>query len=244
MRRSTALLLLGGIVAGGIFLWLYLGRGPESNALRLRAMATRALAEALVKTRAGRRALVVTNPFASRQGVDRSIPAMEAAGLRGLKEGFGGAVVLEQPAFPELKPEAQSNPRAVAIDPESTTPLSYLMSDQAIDGLVERHPQCDLIVSLVGLPAALDRVQCWQTPGPPRFGLLLPDLRLLGNAAAIRNAVKNGKLAAFVLARPDAPGAEKLGSDSAAEIEKRFLVVTVENIDQVMQAHPRLFPGQ
>jgi len=54
--------------------------------------------------------------------------------------------------------------------------------------------------------------------------------------------MKSGKLAAFVLARPGAPGDDATpGRDWKAEFGKRFLLVTAENVEQVMQAHPRLF---
>ncbi|MBI5388028.1 MAG: hypothetical protein HZA90_25470 [Verrucomicrobia bacterium] len=244
MKRSMPFWIVGLALTSGLALWLFLRSSPESDALRLRTLATRALAEALVKQQAGRRVLVVSNPFAQRSGVDKAIRATEAVGVRGLKEGFGNSMPMEPLAFPALKPEAERDPRSVSIDPETTTPLSYLMAEGAFDALASAHPHCDLVVSLVGLPASLHREKCWQAEGPPRFGLLLPDLRPIGDAAAVRRAVKTGKLAAFVLQKPGTPGnAAQTGSDSAAEFAQRFLVVTAENIDEVMRAFPQLFPG-
>ena len=63
-----------------------------------------------------------------------------------------------------------------------------------------------------------------------------------GDAAAVKASMKSGKLAAFVLARPGAPGDDTApGRDWKAEFEKRFLLVTSENVDQVMRAYPRVF---
>ena len=244
MKRFVPVFVLCGAVAGALSWWLWLRNNPQENALRARALATRGLAEHLAKAQAGRRVLVISNPFIRRKGADREILATEAAGLRGLREGFGSALRMEAPVFPSLKPAAAENPRGVFIDPETTTPLSYLVAEDAFDTLAAEHPDCDLIVSLIGLPAALDRVQCWRTNGPPRFALLFPDLRVIGDAAAVGRALKTGKLAAFVLPKPGAPDSQtRLGRDPAAEFEKRFVLVTGSNIDQVVRSFPKLFPA-
>lgn len=152
----------------------------------------------------GGRALVLSNPFSKQPGQPREVYQYEQAGLRGLRRGLGKATKIEQVAFPELKPGALENPRAVAIDPATTTPLSYLVADDALDKLVHQFPQANLFVSLVGLPVNVRHTEAWKAAGP-RFALLLPDLRMVGDAAAVREAVQNGKLAAMVLNKPGAP---------------------------------------
>ena len=96
------------------------------------------------------------------------------------------------------------------------------------------------MISLVGLPAALKEVRCWQNE-KPKFALLLPDLRFVGNAAAIQRAVQNGKLAAFVLAKPGAPDS-RAALKGPGEFDQRFILVTRENIDGVIADYPQLFP--
>ena len=98
------------------------------------------------------------------------------------------------------------------------------MAEDAFDKLASGY---DVVISLIGLPVALDKVQCWQKPGKPVFALLLPDLRIIGRAADVRNAVGSGKLAAFVLAQP---GGTK----------EEFVLVTAENIDQLERQYPKL----
>ena len=85
------------------------------------------------------------------------------------------------------------------------------------------------MISLIGLPATLDKVQAWQQPGKPSFGLLLPDLRIVGGAAEVRKAVNIGKLAAFVLPQP---GGSK----------EQFVLVTSENLEQMQKQYPKLLP--
>jgi hypothetical protein len=238
------LLLVGCVVlAVGLGLAWRWRRSPEQDALQVRELATRGLAEHLARGFPGHRALVISNPYTQQSRLPHAMREMEAAGLRGLKQGLASKVSLAV-AFPELKLEARENPRAVFIDPESTTPLSFLVAEDSFDKLARQHPECDLFVSLIGLPANLTRVQSWQDPTGPKFALLLPDLRVVGNNAVIRQAMRSGKLTAFVLARPGAPGGQPAAAaDFVAEFKKRFVLVTQENVDQAMQTFPQLFPA-
>jgi hypothetical protein len=243
MNRSLLTLALLVALLAGLGVWWFARNNPYRHALRVRELATWGLADCVAKTHPGRRVLVLSNPFTQRAGTAKEILQAEAAGLRGLKRGFGTRLSLAAVEFPELKPGALTNPRGLFIDRETTTPLSYLVASDAFDKAVNQHPDCGLVVSLIGLPVELERVQCWQRPGAPCFALLLPDLRLIGDAAAVQGAVSSGKLAAFVLARPGAPTAESApGRDAAAEFERRFVLVTGENFEQVRRTYPGLFP--
>jgi len=219
MKRAWAFAVVLALAVGAV--WYFARDKEQLETFRSRRAATRLLAEYLAKKFSGARVVVVSNPF-TEMGAPPDVVKMEQAGIAGLREGFGKKVALKI-AFPELKPEARGDPRSLLTDPESPTPLSYLMAQDAFDKLT---PGYDLAISLIGLPAALDKAQCWQKPGKPAFALLLPDLRMIGNEAAVRAAVKAGKLAAFVLPKPNA--------------EDQFLLVTAENIDELTQAIPTL----
>jgi len=242
MTRQTPALVFVALVAAGFGVWFFLKADPQGNALRVREIATRGLAEHLARTCSGKKALIISNPFTQQKDTARAIVETEQAGIRGLREGFGKSVSVAAVAFPELKAGARENPRALLADVETATPLSYLVEPEAFDQLAGKHANCEIIVSLIGLPLEVARCEAWKAAGAPRFALLLPDLRIVGDAAAVKSAVKSGKLAAFVLTRPGAPGDDTTpGRDWKAEFEKRFLLVTVENVEQVMQAHPGLF---
>ena len=221
---------------------LFLRTSPEDRARQHRALATRGLAAYLAERFPTHRALVVANPFTQRPGLPEGIYAQEEAGIRGLQAGFDHRIVLEEVVFPSLKSKAQQDPRSVEIDPTTSTPLSYLVAEDAFDKLVQAHPDCDLIVSLIGLPAELGRVEAWRPTSVVKFALLFPDLRMIGSKAALREAVKREKLAAFVLPRPNAPSDQTpMGRNLKVEFERRFLLVTPHNVDQMLEAHPRLF---
>ena len=100
------------------------------------------------------------------------------------------------------------------------------------------------MISLIGLPAELSRVHCWQTAGGVRFALLLPDVRLIGDRAAIRASLESGKLIAFVAARPGSvsPSAGH-GTEWHEQFDQQFVLVTRENLAARVRAYPRLFPA-
>jgi len=242
MKRHTlalAVLAVALAIVAGRFL---LRSQPDRHALHAREMAARGLAEYFARTQPGQRALVMSNPFIHRAGTDRKIIETEEAGVRGLRAGFGNKVAIGAVVLAELKPGALEDPRSVPIDPETTTPLSYLVAPDAFDRAARAHPDCELIVSLIGLPADLGRCEVWRAPGAPAFALLLPDLRIVGDTAAVVQAVKSGKLPAFVLRKPGGPGDDlPVGRDFQAEFAKRFVLVTRENVEQMIQDHPGLF---
>ena len=242
MKRFTLafafLALALAIVAGRYFL----RSQPQRHALHARELAARGLAEYLARTQPGQRALVMSNPFIHRAGTDRRIIETEEAGVRGLRTGWGNQVTIGAVVLAELKPGALEDPRSVPIDPETTTPLSYLVAPDAFDQAARAHPGCGLMVSLIGLPADLDRCEVWRAPGAPAFALLLPDLRMVGGTAAVVQAVKSGKLLAFVLRKPGGPGDDTpAGKDFEAEFARRFVLVTRESVEQVIQEQPGLF---
>ena len=243
MKRTFLFAGIGLALLAGLAAWWFFRETPQRNTLRTRELATWGLADHLARTLPGRRVVVLSNPFVQRSETAAAVREAEAAGLRGLKRGFGPALALEAVAFPPLKPGAETNPRAFFIDPETTTPLSYLVAPDAFDRVVQAHPQSELVISLIGLPVDLGRVACWRGEGPPRFALLLPDLRLIGDVAVLRGALARGKIAALVLARPGAPDAQLAPQgDLAAEFERRFVLVTSNSLEQIARTYPGLFP--
>ena len=241
MKGGTQSAIVLGLVLLGVALFFFLHRSPEQKALVSRELATRGLAEHLAGRFSDRRVLVISNPFVRDADLPGPIRAQEEAGLRGLRRGFGEHTALAV-AYPELQPAGRNNPRAAEMDPDATTPMSYLVTNDAFDKLAKENPECETIVSLIGVPANLETVEIWQKPGAPRFGLLLPDLRLIGDRAVIIQAMKLGKLAAFVMNKPGAPAEQApVQSDHRVEFERRFVLVTPENIEQIVQTYPQLF---
>jgi hypothetical protein len=183
---------------------------------------------------------VISNPFSQTPGRPAQVYQFEKAGVAGLEHGFGKETPMKV-VFPLLKPEVLQNPASVPLDPKTTTPLSFLVSAAAFDQAIKEVPNCDLVVSLIGLPVKLAQVETWAKPGAPQFALLLPDCRMIGDLAAVRSAFSSGKLAAAVLLKPGAAPSRAASGDYHREFEERFLLVTRENANEIISKAPQLF---
>ena len=206
---------------------------PESE----RELATQVLATEVAKRAAPKAVLVISNPFTRESGRPPEIYAFENAGLDGLAAGFGKKVKIEVD-YPAVKSEVQHDPTSVRIDPQSTTPLSFLVSDGAFSEITQRHPKVDVVVSLIGLPVNLTAYKEWTQPGGPRFALLLPDWRMIGGKEAIVQTFRSGKLVAAVVKRPFAREASE---DSKVEFDSKYYLVTAENVEMLLKEQPVVF---
>lgn len=219
--------------------WLALGRRPA--AVSERQLATRILAEHLKTSLKPRAVIAFSNPLTQLPDRPAQTYEYQKAGLAGLIEGFGQEVPVKA-VFPKLKPEVLADPSTVQVDPRTTTPLSFLVTENSFDELFEANKDCDLAVSLIGLPVNLRAVRAWTQPGPPRFALLLPDWRIIGDIGAIREAFASGKLVAAIIAKPNALEAlDRRVVDSAKWFEERYFLVTSNNVETALKQFPRVF---
>jgi hypothetical protein len=230
-KQRTIFLACGlAVVALAAFaIWRRVDREPLSQ----REIAMRSLGEYLRKEANPRAVLVAGNPFSQMSGRPAQVYAFEKASEAGLRKGLGAGVDA-QVDFPKLKPEALKNASAVYIDPRTTTPLSFLVAEGSFDELARAHPNADVLVSLIGLPLDTTREEFW-TKGKIRIALLLPDFRMVGDLESVRGAFKSGKIIAAVVERPGvARTDEPVRGDYKAEFEKRFVLVTRENVDGLL----------
>lgn len=241
-----ALQILVAVIALGVIGWFgfKLFNTPEQagqrRALDLRELAMRQLGEALNSSHPDAPALILGNPFTQRPNQPAHVLAFEADAVRGFKQGFAGKLEMD---WPELSAEALSNPGAIALPPQTRTPLSYLCAPKAWDAVLAKHPGAKIVVSLIGVPADLANHEFWQRTQGVSLALLLPDLELIGNLEAIRTAFAQGKIAAVLLNKPSAPPESAApAEDAAAEFARRFLLVTPTNLEATITAYPQLFP--
>ena len=210
-------------VACWVFWSSFLQSPPElSRAFELRRLSLKQLGEHLLPSIKGDCVLVLSNPFTETRGKNGNARRFEEAAIAGLKSAFGDQKELLV-VFPTIKPEFREHPERAIFPPDSKTPLSFLMEPDAVDEIVRAHPDCELILSLVGLPVGIEKQEVWN--GDHQFGLLLPDLRILGSKRKAANAFKEGKIVAAVVAdsKTDEP-----------------LVIDSSNIEAVLTDQPKL----
>lgn len=235
-----ALLALALVLAEAQFhiLKRLLGTAP----LTQRELAMEYLGRHLAARFPGKKAVVLSNPFSKEPNQPAEVYQFEKAGLRGLERGLEKAVTIEAVEFPAVKPGFTSDRRSVFIDPATTTPLSYVVAEGALDEIASRHPGAEILVSLIGLPVTVRQTETWKISNPRKFALLLPDLRMLGDEGAIRQAFQSGKIAVCVMNKPGGPAEDvPMTVDPKAEFDRRFILVSGETIDDTLRAWPRLF---
>jgi hypothetical protein len=227
-RASIGIIIVAVVVlAGGVFLW-FRWRSP---AVSERAYATQLLGEYLKNAAKPKGVLVLGNPFIDRPNRPAEVVQFEKAGIAGLQAGLAGAPL--KTVHPQIKPSVLADPSSIQIDPNSPTPLSFMIESSAFDEVIKANPDCDVVVSLIGLPVNLSSMDAWTHPGPPKFALLLPDWRMIGDPSAIEKAFSSGKLVAAVVTRPDAT--------AATDPKQRYEIVNASNVVEMIRRSPSLF---
>ena len=176
----------------------------------------------IAKLRPECRVLVLSNPFTKESGYLNEKSQFERAGLHGLRKGLGRRSPVTV-VFPEIRPEYLANPQSVIIPSDSRTPLSFLIQPASVDQLAEAHPDCRVVVSLIGLPVGVNQLKIWNEKERRCFALLSPDLRVLGPPDQAVAAFQQENLLAAVLEN------SKSGEP---------LIVTKDNVVQVLQRQP------
>ncbi len=216
------------ILAGGVLLWIRHKRPAISE----REYATHLLAEHLKIAVKPRSVLVIGNPFTDLPNYSGQAKEFERAGIAGLKEGFG-ALIQVKVAHPAIKPSVLADPTSVHIDSRSPTPLSFIIESSAFDDVLKANSDCDLAVSLIGLPVNLSSMETWNKSGPPRFALLLPDWRIIGDPGGIQQAFSCGKLVGAVIVQP--------GTMERTDFKNRYLIVSSNNVADLIGRSPQIF---
>jgi hypothetical protein len=242
MRRISLTIAAVLLAVAGIWWWHSQAEiAPWRPALSAREVATRVLGEHLAKKYPGAKVLVFGNPFTQRPGQSAEIYAFEKSSVHGLELGFGTGDSFRV-VYPRLRADSAQRSDAVFVDPKTTTPLSYLVAEDAFDRLIQTNAPVDLLVSLIGVPANVRQSKLWQDPEKPRLALLLPDWQLIGPHDVVRAAIKSEKIAAAVIRRPGVNSEEELlGQDYRADFNRYFFMVTKENIDELLRSYPQAF---
>ncbi len=241
MRRTHQILLICILVAAIAILGVWQLFGKHRPQLSQREIATRVLAEYIASKRHPAHVLVMSNPFTQMRGHPAQAYSYQKAGVAGLQRGFGAKAELRI-AFPKLKPGALQGSGVVYVDAQTKTPLSFLVAEDAFDEVTRKNPDCEVIVSLIGLPVKLNAVEAWTKGGAPAFGLLLPDWRMIGDTQGILSAFKSGKLLAAVLDKPGAPpDTLPVSGEYRSEFDARYILATAENIEGLLKSSPQLF---
>lgn len=196
----------------------------DRNELEYLRIKTEALGRHLAQKFAGSKALVLIDPPSS---LNRE---RTAALLEGLKRGFNGRVSIGSEAFPQRPASAGGASDDGGPRPESegvSQPMDYWLTREEFDSLVEKHLEtCDLVVSMIGVPADAEKMRLWSLPDRPKVALAS------GSVFELRHLIGNGSIVAAVAFSPEAVFSnERPPADVNEAFKRRFLLLTTENVE-------------
>lgn len=146
----------------------------------------------------------------------------------GLKEGLGAGadVVVDTVTIPGQK----------AANPEmpEMMPLMDTMTAKDFDAAVDSHPDCKVIVSMIGLPRDMARMKLWKQKDAPKVALF----SAYGNLKAL---IARGMVVAVTMAKPKADYESSYPGDAQEAFDMRYVLVTTQNIESVLGKYKNLF---
>lgn len=192
------------------------------------------LGEHLAKKYGGARILLIHSPI-SQHNKDRFDVTVEAL-ENGLKKGVGTSITAKISPPP---PEGANSEDEMMMYYEEMG-----MEATVFDKMLAEHSECDLVVSLIGLPWNYQDMEFWKTPPEEEK----PQKLVLVNASLydLKPAFKAGYIVAAVVTNPDFRYKmdEEPPRDLEEAFEKRYLLLHAENVDEIHSKYPKFFKAE
>lgn len=171
--------------------------------------------------------------------------------LEGLKDGLGTAVTVAAEVSPEVPADkakafakempmdggVAGGPRAMGG--EMLPPLEYWYTAKVFDALLGKYDgQFDLLVTVIGLPQDARASAILKGKACPKIAVLN------GSIYDLKGAIKPTMIVAAITYNPKAVYDDKPAPRDIDEaFNKRFLLVTPENLGQIGTTYPDIFRG-
>ena len=172
---------------------------------------TQVLGETIARNHAGAKILLITDP--ETQGTRDRIKMMRES----IEKGLGGSG------------------KVVATE----APKQYFITAQEFDQMLDAHPECNLVISLMGLPYDFQEMAFWTKSDGERQKLVV----INGNFYDLRKAFMANYIQVAVVHRPDIKYdvEGEIPDDYKAAFEKRFILITPKTVNQVADQFPNMF---
>lgn len=124
------------------------------------------------------------------------------------------------------------------IKPGGHTPALWrVMQAVDFDSMINRHPECNIVLTTIGLPEDLHRMNIWQQPDKTR-----PKLAIIGgHMFVLWKAIKAGYISAAIAGVTGKINYDSPPDDLEKTFAKRYILVTKENLDEMMKKYKTLF---
>ncbi len=122
---------------------------------------------------------------------------------------------------------------------DSGSDLDYIFDAELFDRMVKLHPECNMVVSLIGMPADIRKMRFWSLEPEERPKLVVA----YGSIRELQSAIKMGFVSAAVTHNWNYKHSlsEPLPENFKDAFERRFILVDRRNIDQIAAEFPTLF---
>ncbi len=172
-----------------------------------------------------------------RQNDDRTPKLLEA-----FKQGLNGKATITATETPAIDwPEGRPQPKPEELD---MMPLQEMMNAKSFNDLMTKYPDCNLIVSFIGLPNDIENLAVWAIwqEGTVEEAKR-PKICLINGAYHnLKDAIKSGIVAGVVAVNPTAKFTDEAApSDIKAAFDKRYILITPENVDDIAQKYGNMF---
>ncbi len=205
---------------------MWLPTRDRSEAVRWEQVQCAYLGQFLGAHNTGRKVLIVHDPIDDYS--QKRVQAMIAS----LMEGFGGrleVVAMDSPPVPEIPVDETAMDDTALVEP---------FCAKNFDAMIARHPDCNLVVSLIGLPMDYQSMTFWKMPDKRRPRLAV----LQGPVMELKKAIEAGFIDAAVTYKPDADFTPQPPPDNLdVAFNQRYLLAHSGNVAQIERRYKDFF---
>lgn len=121
--------------------------------------------------------------------------------------------------------------------------VSMMMNAQLMDELIRQAGQTpDVIVNLLGLPYDYENMRFWRTRNHPPM-VIASTMGYMG-MGDLADRIARGHISALVIRNPEAGfDLDNIPRDIDEAFNKRYILVTPDNVDEISSQYPDLFSG-
>ncbi|MFZ2655376.1 MAG: hypothetical protein WAX69_10660 [Victivallales bacterium] len=156
--------------------------------------------------------------------------------LESFKLGLAGKATIAATETPAIAwPEGRPQPRPEEMD---MIPLQEVMTAESFNDLIAKYSDANLIVSFIGLPNDIENMTVWTMEPEKR-----PKIALINGAYHnLKTAIQSGIVAAVIAVNPTAKFTDEAAPvDVKAAFDKRYILITPDNIDQISTTYQNMF---
>lgn len=165
---------------------------------------------------------------------DTRTPAL----IQAFKDGAAGKLTIAASETPTVTWPDGKQPKPEEID---MMPMNEMLKAKDYNDVINKHPDCNLVVSFIGLPMDVEQLNIWDMAPDKR-----PKLGLINCAYHnLKNAIKSDVVAAVVGINPTAKFDEQPApKDPKAAFERRYIMITPENVVQMADTYKNMFEAE